>query len=100
MHAGMEYWTAVHPIQTSFARAAIDAGATVVLGHHPHVVQPVEQYKGGVIFYSLGNFVFDQQPRGTNRGILAEIIFEGPTLKTHRTIPVEIRDTVPTLSLK
>lgn len=98
MHAGMEYRTVVHPIQVAFAHAAIEAGATVVLGHHPHVIQPIEAYRGGLIFYSLGNFVFDQQPKDTNRGIVAEIIFEGATLKSHRTMNVEIRDTVPEIS--
>lgn len=45
----------VHP-----GRAFIDAGADAVIGHHPHVVQSFEVYKGRLIFYSLGNFVFDQ----------------------------------------
>ncbi|HXG23747.1 MAG TPA: CapA family protein, partial [Chthonomonadales bacterium] len=44
------------------ARAAIDAGADMVIGHHPHVVQDTEIYKGKPIFYSLGNFVFDPSP--------------------------------------
>ena len=95
MHAGMEYSTAVHPIQAAFAHAAIEAGATAVVGHHPHVVQSVEAYKGGVIFYSLGNFVFDQQPKDANLGIVAEITFERGALKHYRTLNVEIRDTVP-----
>ena len=38
--------------------AAIDAGADAVWGHHPHVLQPIEEYGGGIIFYSLGNFSF------------------------------------------
>jgi poly-gamma-glutamate synthesis protein (capsule biosynthesis protein) len=44
--------------QRRLARAAIDAGADVVIGHHPHVVQPVEVYRGRPIFYSIGNFTF------------------------------------------
>ena len=44
--------------QKNFAHAAIDAGADVVYGHHPHVLQPIEEYNGGYIFYSLGNFSF------------------------------------------
>jgi len=44
--------------QKKFAHAAIDAGADVVYGHHPHVLQPMESYNGGHIFYSLGNFSF------------------------------------------
>ncbi len=46
--------------QVSPGRAFIDAGADFVIGHHPHVVQTFEEYKGKYIFYSLGNFVFDQ----------------------------------------
>ena len=44
--------------QKKFAHAAIDAGADVVYGHHPHVLQPMELYGDGIIFYSLGNFSF------------------------------------------
>ena len=44
--------------QKQFARAAIDAGADIVYGHHPHVLQPIEEYNGGYICYSLGNFSF------------------------------------------
>jgi poly-gamma-glutamate synthesis protein (capsule biosynthesis protein) len=44
--------------QVRFGRAAIDAGADAVLSHHPHVIQGVEYYRGGLIAYSLGNFVF------------------------------------------
>jgi poly-gamma-glutamate synthesis protein (capsule biosynthesis protein) len=59
MHHGWEYRQS-NPYQAKFARAAIDAGADLVIGHHPHVVQRVEQYRGKYIVYSLGNFVFDQ----------------------------------------
>ena len=41
------------------ARWLIESGAGIVLGHHPHVFQPVEKYKGGLIIYSMGNFIFD-----------------------------------------
>jgi len=60
MHAGAEFITSPVGEQLRFARGAIDDGADVVIGTHPHVVQPVERYGGGFIFYSLGNFVFDQ----------------------------------------
>ena len=46
--------------QLLLSRAAIDAGADLVVGHHSHVVQPIEQYKNGWIAYGLGNFIFDQ----------------------------------------
>ncbi|HEY8492145.1 MAG TPA: CapA family protein [Dehalococcoidia bacterium] len=59
MHAGFEYTESPNQIQRSVARAAIDAGAALVLGGHPHVLQGVEYYGRGVIIYSLGNFIFD-----------------------------------------
>ncbi len=58
-HFGDEYRTEPNLLQVSLARAAIDAGASVVLGHHPHVLQGIEEYRGGIIAYSLGNFIFD-----------------------------------------
>lgn len=62
VHAGKEY-TFVHTArQAEIAHTAIDAGADLVIGHHPHVVQDVETYKGKQIFYSLGNFVFNPSP--------------------------------------
>lgn len=60
MHAGSEYTAQPTQKQIDFARAAIDAGAELVIGHHPHWIQTIEQYKGKWIFYSLGNLVFDQ----------------------------------------
>jgi len=60
MHSGNEYVEKPNDIQVNFAHKAIDAGADLILGHHPHVVQTIEKYKGKYIFYSLGNFIFDQ----------------------------------------
>jgi poly-gamma-glutamate synthesis protein (capsule biosynthesis protein) len=57
--AGVEYTETPVALQVDSAHAAIDAGASVVFGHHPHVLQGIERYKGGVIIYSLGNLVFD-----------------------------------------
>ncbi len=59
LHFGAEYTREPTERQRELARAAIDAGASLVIGHHPHVLQPWERYGGGVVFYSLGNFVFD-----------------------------------------
>jgi len=58
-HTGTEY-TPADERQRRYYRAAVDAGADVVIGHHPHVVQETERYRDGFIAYSLGNFVFDQ----------------------------------------
>jgi poly-gamma-glutamate synthesis protein (capsule biosynthesis protein) len=59
MHAGDEYRAQPNELQRDLAHAAVDAGASIVVGHHPHVLQHWEQYGHGVIAYSLGNFVFD-----------------------------------------
>ncbi len=59
LHAGFEYTPGPNSIQKDLAHAAIDAGAALVLGAHPHVLQGIEYYRGGVIAYSLGNFIFD-----------------------------------------
>jgi len=57
-HWGVEGSHAAGSVQASLGHAAIDAGADLVLGHHPHVLQGIEDYKGKRIVYSLGNFVF------------------------------------------
>jgi poly-gamma-glutamate capsule biosynthesis protein CapA/YwtB (metallophosphatase superfamily) len=57
-HGGTELADDANDIQKAVAHAAIDAGADLFLGHHPHVLQPVEIYKGKPILYSLGNFLF------------------------------------------
>lgn len=97
MHAGVEYAKQPNDAQRQFARAAIDAGALLVIGHHPHVVQPCEEYRTGVICYSLGNLVFDQVAPGTNDGLLAEVEFKGFSLRSLKTHRVRIEGTVPRL---
>ncbi len=57
-HWGKEYKYQHEKLQTELAYLAIDSGADMVLGHHPHVLQPIEQYKGRYIAYSLGNFCY------------------------------------------
>ncbi|MFH0887315.1 MAG: AmmeMemoRadiSam system protein B [bacterium] len=61
LHWGQEYkYLAQSKKQQELAKKMIDAGADLIIGHHPHVVQGISQYKGKLIFYSLGNFIFDQ----------------------------------------
>lgn len=59
IHWGDEFVPTPSRQQVSLGRAMIDAGCTLVLGHHPHVLQGWERYRNGAIFYSLGNLVFD-----------------------------------------
>lgn len=60
LHFGDEYKKEPSKRQEELARKAINSGAKIVVGHHPHVVQKIERYKEGLIAYSLGNFIFDQ----------------------------------------
>ena len=79
MHAGTEYTTAPNQAQTNFAHTAIEAGADMVIGAHPHWVQTIEKYQGRYIFYSLGNFVFDQMwSPETREGLALKISLSRP----------------------
>ncbi len=60
IHGGEEYALTSNSVQKNFYRKLIDSGVNVVIAHHPHVVQEIEVYKKRPIFYSLGNFIFDQ----------------------------------------
>ncbi len=74
MHSGTEYTRNPNEDQSTFAHTAIDAGADIVIGAHPHWIQTFEQYKGKYIFYSLGNFIFDQEwSQDTKEGLLLKV---------------------------
>jgi poly-gamma-glutamate synthesis protein (capsule biosynthesis protein) len=76
-HWGDEYSTYHNSFQKNLAHITIDAGADLVVGHHPHVVQEVERYNGGYIAYSLGNFVFDQNfSEDTKSGLLLTVVIK------------------------
>jgi poly-gamma-glutamate synthesis protein (capsule biosynthesis protein) len=93
MHAGTEYAIAASAAQTSFARAAVDAGAALVIGHHPHSVQTAEKYGDGYIIYSLGNFVFDQMwSEDTRLGAVAEVNIKDKKITAIDFVPVKIYD--------
>ncbi len=100
MHAGAEYKFDPTKFQKDFAHAAIDAGASAVIGTHPHVIEPVEYYGNGVIFYSLGNFVFDQFfSEDVQNGLVAKLQFpieEGEKV-TAEVFPVRIEKGQPRL---
>jgi len=70
-HWGNEYETAANENQKEIAHELVDLGADLVIGSHPHVVQQSEEYKGKKIYYSLGNFIFDQYfEENTQKGLL------------------------------
>jgi len=66
LHWGREHTMEPTPPQRSIARRLIDAGADALICHHTHTLQTIEQYRGKYIYYSLGNFIFDQD-RDINR---------------------------------
>lgn len=75
LHWGLEYHTRSDEKQQALARTLVDAGADVVVGHHPHVAQEIEKYKDSWIIYSLGNFIFDQNwSEQTMKGLLANVV--------------------------
>jgi len=61
IHWGIEHFKEPSPRQKKLAKSLIDVGADLIIGHHPHVLQKHEIYKEKHIFYSLGNFIFDQK---------------------------------------
>lgn len=65
-HWGFEYNTLPMPLDIGFAHSCIEKGCNLIIGHHPHVIQPIEEYNGGRIFYSLGNFYFGSRRNGFN----------------------------------
>jgi poly-gamma-glutamate capsule biosynthesis protein CapA/YwtB (metallophosphatase superfamily) len=89
-HWGIEYTNDPTTYQQNVARAAIDAGADMVLGNHPHWTQGIERYKGKLIIYSMGNFVFDQDwSIPTMEGMLLHLYWRGGTLASVRFVPTK-----------
>jgi poly-gamma-glutamate synthesis protein (capsule biosynthesis protein) len=76
-HWGLEYEDHPQEYQRDYARRVIDAGADMVIGHHPHVIQGIELYKGKIIAYSLGDFVFDHYSRKTGETYILKAEFAG-----------------------
>ena len=90
-HFGEEYQKEPSITQQLLSRAAVDAGADLVIGHHSHVVQPIEQYKGAWIAYSLGNFIFDQSfSRETMEGLALKVEVEKEGIVNVISLKVDI----------
>ena len=92
LHWGKETHAMPESWQFTFARSVIDLGADVVWGHHPHVLQPVQFYKGGIIMYSTGNFTFGTMSSKVDRDTgIFQAVYEktedGPVLSRFRVIP-------------
>ncbi len=90
VHWGEEGKTRLRPYQPRLAKMMIDAGADAVIGHHPHILQGVERYKRGIIFYSLGNFAFAHKSRIALRTMLVRFRFDG-NRRSAELVPVNIQ---------
>lgn len=92
-HWGVEYTGQANSGQRSLAHQVIDAGADLVLGHHPHVIQGLELYKDRLIAYSLGDFVFDHYSRQTGEAFVLQVDLQHEGPPSLRVIPVYLNDT-------
>jgi len=90
LHWGDEFIQKPSYVQINMARALIDQGVDVILGHHPHVIQGVEKYKKGLIVYSLGNFIFDMWMTETKESMMINIYFTKRGIDNFEIIPLII----------
>ncbi len=91
-HWGTELMTTAKDYQIELGRHAIDWGADLVLGHHPHVLQEIEVYKGRLIAYSLGNFVFGSESDRSNTSMILLLTFRGNTLARVEAVPIDVNN--------
>lgn len=97
IHWGEEYALKANDFQKIVAHKLIDSGADLIIGHHPHVVQEIEQYKNKIIFYSLGNFIFDQYfSKYTKEGLAIGTTLNSKEV-TYRLFPIDIVQSQPLL---
>jgi len=92
LHWGTENVFYPSPKQIDLAHKLVDHGATLILGHHPHVIQGIEEYKNGLIAYSLGNFQFDPKlsQSKTNDSMILSVNFSKAGLQEYKVLPIVI----------
>lgn len=95
LHFGLEGRDQPWDGQIAAARAAIDAGASLVVGAHPHVLQPIEEYNGGLIVYSLGNFVFDGFTGAANESAILDVTLTAEGVVDYAFTPVVVVNGLP-----
>lgn len=90
LHWGFEYEPQADPWQETAAQALLAAGTDVILGHHPHVAQPMmlESQSGKLVAFSLGNFVFDQMQELTDQGLALRLFVDAAGLRAAQALPV------------
>ncbi len=100
IHWGKEYKTTNTEFQQKVGHQIIEAGADLIIGHHPHVVENIEEYNGKLIFYSLGNFVFDQYfSKNTQEGLAVGLEINADKL-LFKLLPMHLNFSQPFLMNK
>lgn len=92
MNSGIEYTHNPNQTQIDFAHAAIDDGADMIFGLHPHVVQAIEYYHEKPIFYNVGNFIMDQLEKETQQGYIIQLSTIYNQIASISLIPYHIYD--------
>lgn len=92
LHWGEEYNHYPSKRQIQLAHGLVEGGADIILGHHPHVLQGVEEYQGKVIAYSLGNLLFDQKKNAQDENILLRISLQRNRVRRVELVPVDRRE--------
>jgi poly-gamma-glutamate capsule biosynthesis protein CapA/YwtB (metallophosphatase superfamily) len=90
VHGSFEFQHAPSRSTMELTRAAVDAGADAVIVHHPHILQGFDWYKGKLIAYSLGNFIFDQEEHSTSPTGFLRLEWDGTRLIEARLVPLDL----------
>jgi poly-gamma-glutamate synthesis protein (capsule biosynthesis protein) len=103
VHWGAEFDPVPTDRQRELASAAVEAGADLVVGHHPHVLQPIEVTtkptgRTALVAYSLGNFLFDQHTRGAEKSVILLCEFSSAGLQSASAVPAKTVDCRPVIS--
>lgn len=95
VHWGEEYNVMPTERQRQLAEAMAEAGADIIIGHHPHVLQPVEMIGDTVVFYSLGNFIFDQGWSKTRESAVVKLEIDDAGVGHFMIEPILVKDAAP-----
>ncbi|MFA6308569.1 MAG: CapA family protein [Clostridia bacterium] len=94
LHFGIEYSLEPQQRQIDETHSFVDAGADIIIGHHSHQDQGIEIYNGKPIFYSLGNFIFDQNDPISQRSFIINMELTNSKLSSLSAVPVQVMDKI------
>jgi poly-gamma-glutamate synthesis protein (capsule biosynthesis protein) len=98
LHWGGEHTLQPVPRQRHEAHQLIQAGADILVCHHTHTLQTIEDFQGRKIYYSIGNFIFDQHKSLNSRACIVRLRIRKDDLQVE-TIPIDIRNCVPFIKI-